>query len=75
MTVQELIDKINAASQRADTGYVTDKRLAKLLGYSYPLGWLKKGETTYVINHLKSLLLLAEKGLLKDAEKRCNSPE
>lgn len=72
MTVQKLIDKINAASQRAGTGYITDKRLAKLLGYSYPLRWLKKGETTYVINHLKSLQLLAEKGLLKEIETRVN---
>lgn len=69
--MKELIAKINEESQKAGTGYVTDKRLAKILGYTYPLARLKKADTLHVKNHLRAVLLLAERGLLNDAENKC----
>lgn len=72
MIVIELIEQIDQASQRAGTGRVTDKRLANIIGYSYPLAKMKKVASSHVVAHLNAVLIVTKAGKLEELEGDAN---
>jgi AraC-like DNA-binding protein len=70
MKARKLIKQIDEATRRNHHGKITDDRLSSVMGYNRSYFARMKNEASdRVLNHLRAVLMIAEKGLLPELEK------